>query len=158
LQRYAAISGWENGNQNGNIIANYAWTLEVEKICQIVNHTLTSQPRCDYGFPGRYYACHAEKQLIAYYLYEYTLDKSQVGIETPHSYPYGKITPAAPRGALIVVSREVCDDCKLFIEKVKKHFKIPDHFHVESRTCPEDIFDTEMTTKLLESCNEWRSY
>ncbi|KAF7866926.1 hypothetical protein EAF04_005767 [Stromatinia cepivora] len=158
FHRCTAVSGWNNPYPKDDIISNNFWTLQVEEICKIINHSLPDwSEKFDNGFPGRYHACHAEKQLIAWYLYENTFAKYQVNIESPYALPYRKIKYSAPRGALIVVSRKICEDCKIFIEKVKKHFGIPDHFHVEYRTCPEDIFDTEITDKLLESCNEWRT-
>ncbi|KAJ8060021.1 hypothetical protein OCU04_011632 [Sclerotinia nivalis] len=153
-----AVSGWNTPYPKDDIISNNFWTLQVEEICKIINHSLPDwSETLDYGFPGRYHACHAEKQLIAWYLYENTFANYQVNIESPYALPYREIKYSAPRGALIVVSRQICEDCKIFIEKVKTHFGIPDHFHVESRICPEDIFDTEKPNKLLQSCNEWRT-
>ncbi|KAI9642987.1 hypothetical protein NHQ30_008721 [Ciborinia camelliae] len=158
LHRCTAVSGWDTPYPKDDMISNYTWTLQVEEICKIIKHTLPEWGETwDHGFPGRYHACHAEKQLIAWYLYENTFAKYQVTMDSPYALPYRKIKSSAPRGALIVVSREICDDCREFIGKVKKYFEIPDHFYVESRTCPDDTFDMRKTDKLSESCNEWRN-
>ncbi|TGO28152.1 hypothetical protein BPAE_0031g00170 [Botrytis paeoniae] len=158
LHRCTAASGWDQPFPKNDIISNLTWTSQVEELCRIINHKLPHRQDLDYGFPGRYHACHAEKQLIAWYLYENTFAGYQVNMKLPYNLSYREIKASAPRGALIVVSRKICKDCKEFIEKVKKHFEISDHFHVESRTHPEDIFDTEKTKKLLESCNDWKAY
>ncbi|KAF7882803.1 uncharacterized protein EAF02_006166 [Botrytis sinoallii] len=158
LHRCTAASGWDQPFQKNDIISNLTWTSQVEELCKIINHKLPHQKDLDYGFPGRYHACHAEKQLIAWYLYENTLAGHQVNTKLPNTLPYRELKASAPRGALIVVSRKICKDCKEFIEKVRKHFEISDHFHVESRTHLEDILDTEKTKKFLESCNNWKFY
>ncbi|TGO57679.1 hypothetical protein BCON_0063g00360 [Botryotinia convoluta] len=147
LHRCTAASGWDQPFQKNDIISNLTWTSQVEELCKVINHKLPHRKDLDNGFPGRYHACHAEKQLIAWYLYENTFAGYQVNMKLPNTLPYREIKASAPRGALIVVSRKICKDCKEFIEKVKKHFGISDHIHVESRTHPEDIFDTEKTKK-----------
>ncbi|KAF7905059.1 uncharacterized protein EAF01_005580 [Botrytis porri] len=158
LHRCTAASGWDQPFQNNDIISNLTWTLQVEDLCKIINHKLPHREDLDNGFPGRYHACHAEKQLIAWYLHQNTFAGYQVNMKLPNALPYREIKASAPRGALIVVSRKICKDCMEFIEKVKKHFELPDHFQVESRTHPEDIFDTEKTQKLVECCNNWKTY
>ncbi|TEY36309.1 hypothetical protein BOTCAL_0560g00090 [Botryotinia calthae] len=112
LHRCTAASGWDQPFQNNDIISNLAWTLQVEELCKIINHKLPHRKDLDNGFPGRYHACHAEKQLIAWYLYENTFAGYQVNMQLPDDISYREIKASVPRGALIVVSRKICKDCK----------------------------------------------
>ncbi|KAJ9300094.1 hypothetical protein DTO271G3_2211 [Paecilomyces variotii] len=61
----AAMSGWSHDPWQSVIVSGRQWTEDVFYISSIVGHTLTSNDRLDQGRPGRYNACHAEKQLIA---------------------------------------------------------------------------------------------
>lgn len=130
----------------------------MEELCRIINHKLPHRKDLDNGFAGRYHACHAEKQLIAWYLCENIFAGYQVNMQLPDAFPYRETKASVPRNILIVVSRKICKDCEEFIEKVKEHFEISDHFHVESRVHLEDIFDREKANKLVESFNKPKAY
>ncbi|TGO35006.1 hypothetical protein BHYA_0174g00110 [Botrytis hyacinthi] len=106
----------------------------------------------------RQHVFHADKQLIAWHLYENASAGHQVNVKPPNTLPYREIKASVPRGALIVVNRKICKDCKDFIEKVKKHFGISDHIPVKSRTHLEDKFDTENPNKLVDSRDKWEAY
>lgn len=62
-----SMSGW-----SPNIPAPYlngeVWTKEVFRLSDEVGHKLTPEPLLDQDVPGRSHACHAEKQLIAYFI------------------------------------------------------------------------------------------
>ncbi|KAM0308152.1 hypothetical protein ACHAO8_010295 [Botrytis cinerea] len=158
LHRCTAASGWDQPFQNNDIISNLAWTLQVEELCRIINHKLPHRKDLDNGFPGRYHACHAEKQLIAWYLCENIFAGYQVNMQLPDAFPYRETKASVPRSILIVVSRKICKDCEEFIEKVKEHFEISDHFHVESRVHLEDVFNREKASKLVEIFNKSKAY
>lgn len=60
------MSGWSH---NASLrISGRQWTEEVFYISSLVGHTLTCNKQSDQGQPGKYYASHAEKQLIAYFI------------------------------------------------------------------------------------------
>ena len=65
----AAMSGWSHAEDPGiNIqIGGRSWTDEVRCLGEIVGYA-PAPHNWDRGEPGRYHACHAEKQLIAYFV------------------------------------------------------------------------------------------
>ena len=89
---------------------------------------------CDQGIPGQFYACHAEKQLIAYFVYRHLIlaheileeDYGFAGLTLEPTQRRGKglaelqtvQPPKSLRDGTIFVSRNVCLDCKDFVKKV----------------------------------------
>lgn len=63
----AAMSGWSHGDTI-TTVSGRDWTSEVIRIAEIIGHILQPDERRDRGVPGQFYACHAEKQLIAYFI------------------------------------------------------------------------------------------
>jgi hypothetical protein len=61
------MSGWTHReDREANIqIAGRNWIDEVRRLCEVVGHDLEPHSY-DQGESGRYHACHAEKQLIAF--------------------------------------------------------------------------------------------
>jgi hypothetical protein len=107
----AAMSGWRHG-QVKITVAGRDWTDEVFKVSNLVGHQLRIDAQRDRGIPGQFCACHAEKQLIAYFINKHVLIRSEEDI----------ILEARPpillEGATILVSRALCDDCLEFIDAV----------------------------------------
>ncbi|PWY93006.1 hypothetical protein BO94DRAFT_544056 [Aspergillus sclerotioniger CBS 115572] len=66
----AAMSGWTHGSgpSPDALISGQQWTKEVFYIASVIGHELPPIEHYDGSQPGRYNACHAEKQLIAYFL------------------------------------------------------------------------------------------
>ncbi|KAM0798340.1 hypothetical protein BDR22DRAFT_859787, partial [Usnea florida] len=62
----AAMSGWGHG-QTVPLVSGKDWTSEVVRIANIIGHALVPDSK-DHGNPGQFHACHAEKQLIAYFI------------------------------------------------------------------------------------------
>lgn len=62
----AAMSGWGH-DQDIVVVSGKNWNEDVFRICKLVGHSLPGH-RHDRGVHGRYNACHAEKQLLAYFL------------------------------------------------------------------------------------------
>lgn len=88
----ASVSGWSDvfGPSHSYVLDNQIWTEKVLTMCGAINHTLQADYR-DGNIPGRYYACHAEKQLLAYVF------------ENPR------------RKVSLHISCEPCGDCARFI-------------------------------------------
>lgn len=63
----AAMSGWSHSSWPSLRVNGQQWTKEVFYISSLVGHTLPCDEN-DQGQRGKYYACHAEKQLIAYFI------------------------------------------------------------------------------------------
>lgn len=68
--RISATSGWAVDALPLNDKARPTWIDHVYYIASIVGHELQDapNPRLDQGRPGQFYACHAEKKLIAYFI------------------------------------------------------------------------------------------
>ncbi|KAF7913095.1 uncharacterized protein EAE98_011646 [Botrytis deweyae] len=115
----SATSGWED------------WTEKVEHLCHNIGHHLASDKN-DRGKSGSFNACHAEKKLVAYYFAQ-CLHRLPASIDENHHLFRCKLREVAPRGVYIVVTKDVCEDCKAFIMKVKTHYQLHDHFHVQAR-------------------------
>lgn len=62
-----AMSGWSHGSVESLRVDGRQWTDDVLYISDVVSHSLPSHSY-DRGKDGRYNACHAEKQLIAYFI------------------------------------------------------------------------------------------
>lgn len=62
-----AMSGWAHGSVQSLRVDGRQWTDDVFYISDVAGHALASHS-CDQGKKGRYNACHAEKQLIAYFI------------------------------------------------------------------------------------------
>lgn len=72
LPLVAAMSGWLHQElPDANIqIAGRTWTTDVIRLSKTVGHELPEH-QYDQGIPGQYNACHAEKQLIAYFVHKH---------------------------------------------------------------------------------------
>ena len=133
----AAMSGWSHG-KTIPIVSGKDWTSEVIRIADIIGHTLDPDNNKDKDIPGQYHACHAEKQLITYFIskhvflepetrvpeiaFEYLdthyrrYDESEKG-GTLHELA-AQAPPVLLKQASIFVSSPPCDDCIRFIDVV----------------------------------------
>lgn len=61
-----SVSGWDSTLPYRQYQLSASESVaKVRKMCREISHNLESDRRCDQGQPGRYQACHAEKQLLA---------------------------------------------------------------------------------------------
>lgn len=132
------MSGWKHQpDLELNVqIEGRTWTDEVLRLCRIVGHHRPADEK-DQGRPGQFKACHAEKQLTAYFISKHvflppdlaaddfgmsslSLDTSQSDCE--HQDTLNELQEIQPPERLqkgtILASRTVCQDCNDFIEKV----------------------------------------
>jgi hypothetical protein len=155
LPPVAAMSGWGHSgmDQADLYIARKSWCEEVRRLCRVepVEHRLPEDDR-DRGQPGRYYACRAEKQLVAYLVHKHLFLPHEVvqdlldpewndelyeegyvpryeGMkEVEASDQQKKLSallreagpPRSLQRATIMVSRPVCPDCQLFVDRVNR--------------------------------------
>jgi hypothetical protein len=108
----AAMSGWSHG-QTKVTVSGKEWTAEVMKISSTVGHQLQKEGRRDQGKEGQYFASHAEKQLIAYFISKHVLIETEDDELLQSARP-----PVLLKQATILVSRPPCGDCFQFIETV----------------------------------------
>jgi len=109
----AAMSGWSHEDTRVTV-SGKEWTNEVMRISSIVGHRLQQEKQRDQGKEGRYFATHAEKQLVAYFIDKHVLIASEDD-ELLRAKP-----PVLLKQATILVSRPPCSDCLQFIETVNK--------------------------------------
>ncbi|PIA97127.1 hypothetical protein CB0940_05713 [Cercospora beticola] len=108
----AAMSGWSH-EETKVTVSGSDWTDEVIRISAIVGHQLKVDNQRDRGNPGLFSACHAEKQLIAYFISAHALIESEDHEDLLDAKP-----PVPLRKATILVSRPPCNDCLRFIAAV----------------------------------------
>ncbi|KAE9565893.1 hypothetical protein CGMCC3_g17932 [Colletotrichum fructicola] len=68
----AAMSGWGHGEKLDIQVSGKDWTQEVYDLCERIGFSLRPHDR-DQGSRGKYHACHAEKQLVAYFISKHLL-------------------------------------------------------------------------------------
>ncbi|KAI4285965.1 MAG: hypothetical protein L6R38_000258 [Xanthoria sp. 2 TBL-2021] len=141
----AAMSGWSHG-KTVPLVSGMDWTPEVIRIANIVGHALAHDKK-DNGIPGRFYACHAEKQLIAYFISRHVFLETEIrtpkkAFEYLNSYycTQSELEEATRRGeyeeggtlhdlaatkppvslkqASILVSSPPCSDCVCFTRTI----------------------------------------
>jgi hypothetical protein len=78
-----------------------------------VGHQLPIEERRDQGEEGRYFASHAEKQLVAYFISKHVLIKTEDDEPLQSAKP-----PVLLKQATILVSRPQCGSCLQSIETV----------------------------------------
>jgi hypothetical protein len=115
-----AMSGWghDDNGEDQVVIDGRSWTPEVMKLATFLNYHLRADSEKDHGLRGQYYACHAEKQLIAYFVNNHVV----LGEDDWHLRK--AIPPIMMQKVQIVVSRKVCQDCKTFLAFVNRVLKL----------------------------------
>ncbi len=108
--------GHQDVHQANIQIAGRDWTPEVRRLCDIVGHSLAPDYR-DQGKSGQYNACHADKQLVAYFVHKHLflsheLEEEEEGGEEKLLSLKAAEPPVSLRRATIMVSRGVCYDCR----------------------------------------------
>lgn len=70
LPEVSAMSGWSHLQSESFQVAGRDWTDEDLRLCRVVGFTPAPHQH-DQGLSGRFNACHAEKQLIAYFVHKH---------------------------------------------------------------------------------------
>lgn len=108
----AATSGWSHGETKVTV-SGKEWTAEVMRISSTVGHPLPIEERRDQGKEGQYFASHAEKQLVAFFINKHVLIEAEDDELLQRVKP-----PVLLEKATILVSRPPCGDCLQFIKTV----------------------------------------
>lgn len=130
-------------HETNNRIPGEIWTDKALRLCEYIGYNLVPNITRDRGRTGRYNACHAEKQLIAFFIHENgllpretdeTLGLEKMNLNEPsdqeHDRNESKRSPESsaplttPKRATIMVSRQPCEDCEDFTEWVNNFFKV----------------------------------
>ena len=83
------MSGWSHGKDDTIHVAGVDWTQEVLDLCQNIGFGLEPHD-LDRGIPGRFNACHAEKQLVAYFIYKHLILPTET--QQPEDDPLDEIS------------------------------------------------------------------
>lgn len=134
FEHVRAVSGWTSGIHgpfDGCLDREY-WFQKVFDLCKIIGHTLSINRAYDQGHgSGSYFACHAEKQVIAFFLWHHTT----IFLDAEVDEEVDKLRKSLPKegmglGKDIYVTTACCRDCQAFQQKVYRHcgilFKIHD--------------------------------
>lgn len=138
LPTVAAMSGWAHEERNNIQIGGRNWTAEVLRLCEVIGYHLPVDVR-DQGKAGQYHACHAEKQLIAFFFEKHLFMSQEVEAvpdiesfddeypgdnEQQHKRDLFRLLrvepPVKPWKATIMVCRPICDDCMRFVQFVNQ--------------------------------------
>ena len=114
------------------------FSTQVIRVAHIIDHVLVPDNK-DNDIPGQFHACHAEKQLIAYFISKHVFLEPEIrAFKNPFRYPdtYDRgddeseegggtlhelaamAPPASLKQASILVSSPPCGDCMRFIRFV----------------------------------------
>jgi hypothetical protein len=119
-----AVSGWERDSMSGldYLIKGEKWTEEVRKLCKDIGHDLESH-NWDMNQEGRYYACHAEKQVMTYFLKKHSVRRQDTVERLQTLQPQQH-----PQEAWIALDSKPCDDCIIFQGAVQDAYDVTFHF------------------------------
>jgi hypothetical protein len=131
----SAASGWRTDFAIENVLDNRRWRDRVLELCQLIGYILPETDWDEAGKPGSYYASHAEKKLVAYYIDEHvplpSISSEGASIYQPAERsqtdlpPLATLCPRVPTvRAGIQVSSPVCEDCESFMAHIKDVFGV----------------------------------
>jgi hypothetical protein len=82
-----AVSGWSGGKfaDIDGCVDRELWTMRVFEFSRIVGHSLKRHEHDHFGREGSFYACHAEKQLMAFILWYYTSLQEKPAQQAPEA-------------------------------------------------------------------------
>ncbi|KAJ8060022.1 hypothetical protein OCU04_011633 [Sclerotinia nivalis] len=134
-----AISGWDRLLSETEcpdaFIPNKIWTKRVQEMCVVLGYRLPEHKYDEYGNPGTYYACHVEKQLIAYWLCRHALkDRLLCEGVSWDKKNNETILPECYKGLYMVVSNAPCYCCATFMNHVAKYYQISFIVHSSGNT------------------------
>ncbi|KAF4969201.1 hypothetical protein FSARC_3531 [Fusarium sarcochroum] len=142
----SAASGWRIDFAVEDIIDNYLWTCRVRELCKLINYDLPPDQRDRSEPPGTFFASHAEKKLIAYYIDRHMvlpcamiedIKQEERGEWIGEHFALQDLAEVQPEfptiKARICVSRGICENCEQFVNQVEA--KLGVSFRIE--TCGE---------------------
>lgn len=115
-----AKSGWSTITSEPDFLDNSHWTNEVIQLCESIGYKLTNH-YLDGDQPGRFNACHVEKQLMAFFAYKHRFTRKEIDedenlLELSHVH-----SPRRLSRATILVSTPMCNDCEAFRALFQHH-------------------------------------
>lgn len=119
-----SMSGWSR--QDRSILDQAVWHEKVVRLGAIVGHEFEAHGydrKHHTSKSGSYYASHAEKQLLAYYIWKHTfaLDES-CSISSGVLKRFQLLQNFC--GVIYIIANKICSDCESFFWAVAKHFRL----------------------------------
>lgn len=133
----SAASGWRTDFATEHVLNNRLWRDRALELCQLIGYALPKDDKDEPRWPGSFYASHAEKKLVAYYIFQHVILPSvfledvavdqrgewmQQDLRLQHLAALCPRIPTVSTG--IQVSRDICSDCQLFISRIRIVFGI----------------------------------
>lgn len=118
-----AKSGWSNITEDPDYLDSFHWTNEVFKVCKTIRHKV-SPDKYDGAEPGMFNACHAEKQLMAFFAHKHRFAKEELDEDEDLAKLSLVHSPRRLKEATILVSTPICDDCEAFRVAFQRYFKV----------------------------------
>lgn len=175
FSRITAVSGWDSGAFGGidGALDRPVWVTKVGELAEIVGHNLEPHEYDKKESPGTYHACHVEKQLLAYMIWNHTtslgvgsaeirqapvevqgpaseveeddLEKSDWALDLRASEP-SKLYGLSADIHIYQPSRwssYVCDDCAIFCSKVQERYGLQVKVYGQAGMASELLWDSE---------------
>jgi hypothetical protein len=119
-----AVSGYTTSIPDG-ALHRPTWNKRVFDLAKVVGHDLKADYRDGTEKTGSYFACHSEKQLLAYFIWSHTTylcPDDQASLQRSESQQNPKLHAEIYIGQPGQNKAEVCDDCCAFCQKTVSHF------------------------------------
>ena len=119
-----AVSGYSASVTDGTL-HRPTWKERVFDLAKLIGHDLMADYRDGMEKMGSYFACHSEKQLLAYLVWSHTTylcPDDQASLQWSESQQTEKLHAEIYIGQPGQNKAEVCDDCRAFCGKVVSHF------------------------------------
>lgn len=118
-----AVSGYLTSIPDGTL-HRPTWNKLVFDLASIIGHDLKDDYRDGMEKTGSYFACHSEKQLLAYFIWSHTayLCPDQVPLRRSEAQNNSKLHAEIYVGQPGQNKAEVCNDCYAFCQRTVSHF------------------------------------
>jgi len=108
-----AISGWRRTKTcNGRLLDSASWTQAVHDFCGLLEHELPSNGAFDHKKEGQFFACHAEKKLMLFFVCYCLIDNHTGLLNEKKLKEIRQRDP--PLEAVLTIDNPPCEDCLLF--------------------------------------------
>jgi hypothetical protein len=121
-----AVSGYLTSVSDGTL-HRPTWKERVFDLANVIGHDLKADSRDGTEKEGSFFACHSEKQLLAYFIWSHTTHlcpDDQVSLRRSETQQISKLHVEIYVGQPGQNKAEVCSDCYAFCQRIISHFGI----------------------------------
>ncbi|KAK0302489.1 hypothetical protein LTR82_017854 [Friedmanniomyces endolithicus] len=119
-----AVSGYTNSVPDG-ILYRSSWKERVFDLADVIGHDLKGDYRDGKEREGSFFACHSEKQLLAYFVWNHTTklcSRDRVSLHQSEAQRLSKLHAEIYFAQPGQRKAELCGDCYDFCERIVFHF------------------------------------